>query len=64
MIYSFNEVHHEEHSMKQSYSEFFSSVFPYIRTEYGEILRTDQKNSEYGHFWRSVGIYKICCKCL
>ena len=43
------------------HSEFFWSVFPRIRTEYGEIRsispysvrmweNTDQKNSEYGHF--------------
>ena len=42
------------------YSEFFWSVFPSIFTEYGEIYsvqmwkRTDQKNSEYRHFPRSV----------
>ena len=50
---------------KYPYSEFFSFVFSRIRTEYGEILRisrysvqiqesTDLKNSEYGHFSRSV----------
>ena len=44
---------------KCPYSEFFCSVFSCIRTEYGEIQsecgkNTDQKNSEYGHFWRSV----------
>ena len=47
------------------YSEIFWSVFSSIRTEYGQILRispypvrmhknTDQKNSEYEHFSRSV----------
>ena len=47
------------------YSEFFWSVFLRIRTVYGEILRispysvrmrenTEQKNSKYGHFSRSV----------
>ena len=46
-------------------SEFFWSLFSRIRTKYGEILpnspysvqmreNTDQKNSEYGHFSRSV----------
>ena len=47
---------------KCPYSEFFWSVFSRIRTEYGGILRdtarirenADQKNSEYGHFSRSV----------
>ena len=50
---------------KCPYSEFFLSVFSHIRTEYGEILlispysvqmqeNTDQKNSKYGHFLRSV----------
>ena len=50
---------------KFSYSEFFCSVFSRIRTEYGEIRsispssvrmrqNTDQINSEYAHFWRSV----------
>ena len=53
---------------KCRYSEFFWSVFSYIRTEYGEILRnteylsvfspnaenTEQKNSEYRHFSRRV----------
>ena len=54
---------------KCSYLEFFWSVFSHIRTEYGEILRvspysirmrenTDQKNSEYGHFW-PVSVLKI-----
>ena len=47
------------------YSKFFWSAFSRIRTDYGEILRisphsfrmwenTDQKNSEYRHFSRSV----------
>ena len=47
------------------YSELFWTVFPRIRTEYGEIFRisqyslwiqenTDQNNSEYGFFIRSV----------
>ena len=50
-------------------SEFFWSVFSHIRTEYGEMRsisphsvwmreNTDQKNSEYGNFSRSV-IYFI-----
>ena len=50
---------------KCSYSESFWSVFSRIRTEYGKILciypysvqmweNTDQNNSEYGHFLRSV----------
>ena len=49
-----------------SYSEFLWSVFSRIWTEYGAILRispysvrmrenTDQKNSEYSYFLRSVG---------
>ena len=44
-----------------SYSEFFWSVFSRIQSEYGEILQknTDQKNSEYGHFSRSVLFLKI-----
>ena len=52
---------------KCPYSEFFWSVFSRIRTEYGEIQsifpysvrmrkNSDQKNSECGHFSRSV-----CC---
>ena len=47
------------------YSEFIWSVFPRIQTEYGEVFgisphsvrmweNTDQKNSEHGHFLRSV----------
>ena len=47
------------------YLEFLWSVFPRIRTEYGEIRsmspysvrmweNNDQKNSEYGHFSLSV----------
>ena len=54
---------------KCSYSEFFWSVFSHIRTEYGEIRsispfsvrmreNTDQKNSKYGYFSRSVGPYQ------
>ena len=50
---------------KCPYSEFFWSVFPLIQKKYGEMLcilphlvwmleNTDQKNSEYGHFSRSV----------
>ena len=50
---------------KCPYLELFWSLFSRIRIEYGEILRispysvqmrenTDQKNSEYGHFWYSV----------
>ena len=49
------------------YSEFFWSVFSRIQTENGEIRgispysvriweNTDQKNSEYGHFSRSVDL--------
>ena len=52
---------------KCPYSEFFWPVFSYTRTEYGEIRsispysvqmreNTDQKNSEYGHFWRSDSV--------
>ena len=52
------------------YLEFFWSVFSSIWTEYGEILRismysvrmrenTDWKNSEYGHFSRSVTYYVL-----
>ena len=33
------------------YSELFWSAFFRIRTEYGEILRADQNNSEYGLFY-------------
>ena len=50
---------------KCPYSELFWSVFSRIRTEYGETLcifpysirireNTDQNNSRYGHFLRSV----------
>ena len=50
---------------KCPYSEIFWSVFSRIQTEYGEIWstspysvrmweNTDQENSEYGHFSRSV----------
>ena len=49
---------------KWSYSEFFSSAFSRIRTEYREVFRispysiqmrenVDQNNSKYGHFSRS-----------
>ena len=49
------------------YSELFWSVFSRIWTEYGEIRsifqysvgmqeNTDQNNSEYGHFSRSVNL--------
>ena len=52
------------------YSEFFWLLFSRIRTEYGEILcispcsvqmreNTDQKNSEYGNFLRSVDTVMI-----
>ena len=54
---------------KCPYSELFWSVFSRIRTEYAEILNispysvriwenTDRKNSEKGHFSRSV--YLVC----
>ena len=53
------------------YLGFFWSAFSRIRTEYGEILRissysfrmrenTDQKNSEYEHFLRSVMVIESC----
>ena len=59
---------------KYPYSEFFRCVFSRIRTEYGEIgsiseyaeylvrmrENTDQTNSKYGHFPRSVKYMKIC----
>ena len=63
---------------KCPYSELFWSVFPRIRTEYGEIRtismysvqmweNTDQNNSEYGHFlgsaWTLNDILKICNLC-
>ena len=52
---------------KCPYSELFWSTFARIRIEYGEILpispysvqmreNTDQNNSEYGHFSRSVEV--------
>ena len=52
---------------KHQYLEFFWSVFPHIRTEYGKMFRispytvqmwenTDQKISEYGHFSRSIAL--------
>ena len=54
-------------------SEFFWSAFSRIRTEYEGILRispysvqtrekAEQKNSEYGHFSRSVGHFYIYAK--
>ena len=53
---------------KYPYLEFFRCVFSRIRTEYGEYAEylvrmrenTDQKNSKYGHFPRSVKYMKIC----
>ena len=55
---------------KCPYSEFFWSLFSRIRTEFGEIWsiypysvgmpeNTDQKNSEYGPFSRSIGVLSI-----
>ena len=57
------------------YSKFFWSVLSCMRTEYGEIRsispcsvqmreNKDQKNSEYGHFLRSVPYrdYVIICR--
>ena len=55
---------------KCPYSELFWSLFSHIRTEYEEMLRispysvrmqeyTDQNNSEYGHFLRSVCLFII-----
>ena len=51
---------------KCPYSELFWSVFSRIRIEYGEIRlspylvqmreNTEQNNSEYGHFLRSVSL--------
>ena len=57
---------------KSSYSELFWSIFSRIWTEYGEKLyispysvqmweNTDQHNSLYGHFSRSVSIYQRNC---
>ena len=48
---------------KCPFSEFLWSVFSRIRTEYSVLMRenADQKNSEYGHFSRSVS-YKVCSK--
>ena len=57
------------HNEKCPHSEFFWSVFSCIWTEYGEIRsispysvrmreNTDHKNSEYGHFSRSVSCSK------
>ena len=59
---------------KCPYSEFFWSVFSRIWTEYGNLQskctysvritgKSDQKNSEYGHFSRSVG-FQIPLSCL
>ena len=56
---------------KCPYSELFWSLFYHIWTEYGEIRsifpysvriweNTDQNNSEYGHFSRSVYLNKAC----
>ena len=53
---------------KYPYSELFYSVYSRIRIEYGEIQsitsysvqmreNTDQNNSEYGHFSRSISEY-------
>ena len=61
---------HEALCKKCPYSELFCSVFPRIRTEYGEIRsifpysvrmrkNTDQSNSEYGHFSRSQVYFKM-----
>ena len=58
---------------KCPYSEFSWSIFFRIRTEYGEIRsispylvrmreNTDRRNSEYGHFLRSVSIKDFLCK--
>ena len=58
-------LHRPSHCVKSPYSEIFLSAFSRIRTEYGEIRsistcsvrmreNTDQNNSEYGHFLRSV----------
>ena len=55
---------------KNPYLELFWSVFSRIRTEYGKILRispclvrmrenTDQNNSKYGQFLRSVGYWEL-----
>ena len=56
---------------KCPYSELFWSIFSRIRTEFGEIWNispysvrmrenTDQNNSEYRHFLRSVAKLSIC----
>ena len=61
---------HEALRKKCPYLELFWSVFPRIRTEYGEIRsifpysvrmrkNTDQNNSEYGHFSRSQVYFKM-----
>ena len=67
---SFNKVLHCVKSVR--IRNLFWSVFPHIQTEYGEILRispylvqmrenTDQKNSDYGHFSRSVIVLEKFC---
>ena len=45
---------------KCPYWELFSAVFSRIRTEYSVRMweNTDQNNSEYGHFSRSVKLYQ------
>ena len=56
-------------SKRCGYTEFFWSIFSYIRTEYGDLLcksscliwvqeYKEQKNSEYGHFLRDVSPVK------
>ena len=57
--YNYDYFEVDKHTLRKKclYSELFWSVFSHIRTEYGEIRMletTDQKNSEYGHFLRSV----------
>ena len=60
-------VYSEETHKKRPYWEFFLSVFSLIWTEYGDLQskspysvrmweNMDQKNSEHGHFLRSVMI--------
>ena len=59
---------------KCPYSEFFWSIFSHLRIEYGEIRsiapylvrmreNTDQKNSECGHFSRSVCYFSMFNRC-
>ena len=45
-------------SEKCLYSEVFWSAFSRVWTEYGDLVREseDQKNSENGHFLRTVGV--------